>query len=331
MTATVCKNPAMTSSVVVLAVAPVVGFDAAIPPLVFGQARNPDGDPLYDVSICTVDGAPTTTTMGYGLVPHGDASLLAGADTVVVPGTKVTGPRSDGRLSAELTAALAHVRPGTRLVSICTGAFVLAAAGLLDGRPATTHWRYAEDFRRLFPRVLLDENVLFVDDGDVLSSAGLAAGIDLCLHIVRRDHGAEVANAVARHCVVPPWRDGGQAQYIDRPVPAEDDASTAATRAWAVQHLDRPLDIARLARHARMSERTFNRRFRDETGQSPGVWITAQRVELARHLLETTELPVDTVARKAGLGTGANLRNHLRSSVGVSPLAYRRTFRGRPA
>jgi transcriptional regulator GlxA family with amidase domain len=162
-----------------------------------------------------------------------------------------------------------------------------------------------------------------------LTSAGLAAGIDLCLHIVRRDHGAEVANAVARHCVVPPWRDGGQAQFIDRPVPADAGVSTASARAWALAHLDGAVDIAGLARRVRMSERTFNRRFREETGLAPGAWLTAQRVEHARHLLETTDLAVDLVARRAGLGTGANLRNHLRASVGVSPLAYRRTFRGR--
>jgi transcriptional regulator GlxA family with amidase domain len=321
----------MTHRVVVLAVAPVVGFDAAIAPMVFSEARDANGRALYDVRMATIDGAATTTSRGYGLVPHGGAELLARADTVIVPGTQVPGPRYDGVLDEPLRTALAHIRPTTRLVSICTGAFVLAAAGLLDGRPATTHWSYADDFRRLYPQVELDENVLFVDDGDLLTSAGLAAGIDLCLHIVRRDHGAEVANAVARHCVVPPWRDGGQAQYIDRPVPADDDDSTAGARAWALQHLAGAIDVARLARRARMSERTFNRRFRDETGLSPGAWLTAQRVELARHLLETTDLAVDAVAHRAGLGTGTNLRNHLRTALGVSPLAYRRTFRGQSA
>ncbi len=326
-----CNNPAMTHRVVVLLVAPVVGFDAAIAPLVFSEARDAAGRSLYDVRVCTIDGAATTTTGGYGLIPHGGAELLARADTVLIPGTRVRGPRTDGELDPDLRAALGRVRPGARLVSICTGAFVLAAAGRLDGRPATTHWAYSEDFRRLYPRVDLDENVLFVDDGDVLTSAGLAAGIDLCLHIVRRDHGVEVANAVARHCVVPPWRDGGQAQYIDRPLPAEDGDSTAGPRAWALEHLDSAIGVAALARRARMSERTFNRRFRDETGQSPGAWLAAQRIEFARRLLETTELPVDVVAQRAGLGTGTNLRNHLRNTLGVSPGAYRRTFRGRSA
>jgi transcriptional regulator GlxA family with amidase domain len=175
--------------------------------------------------------------------------------------------------------------------------------------------------------VCLDENLLFIDDGDVLTSAGLAAGIDLCLHLIRRDHGSAVANAVARYCVVPPWRDGGQAQFIERPVPAADEQSTAYAREWALAHLDQPLDVARLAAEARMSVRTFNRRFREETGHSPGAWLIEQRVDHARHLLEATDLPIDEVARRSGLGSGASLRQHLRAAVGVAPLAYRRTFR----
>jgi transcriptional regulator GlxA family with amidase domain len=231
-------------------------------------------------------------------------------------------------LEADVRAAFAAIRPGTRLVSICTGAFALAAAGLQDGRPATTHWAHADTFRRLFPAVHLDENLLFVDDGEVLTSAGLAAGIDLCLHLIRRDHGVAVANHVARQCVVPPWRAGGQAQFIERPVPAADHDSTAAAREWAAHHLDEPIDVARLAAQARMSIRTFNRRFREETGQSPGAWLLAQRLARAQHLLETSDAPVEEVAGRAGLGSGASLRQHLRATVGVSPLAYRRTFRG---
>jgi transcriptional regulator GlxA family with amidase domain len=230
-------------------------------------------------------------------------------------------------LEPDVALALASIRPGTRLVSICTGAFVLAATGVLDGRPATTHWRFADALRALHPAVLLDENVLFVDDGDVLTSAGLAAGIDLCLHIIRRDHGTSVANDVARYCVVPPWREGGQAQFIERQSPA-DHASTAATRQWALGHMDEPLSIEQLARHARMSERTFCRRFREETGQSPGAWVRARRVELARELLETQDLPVDEVARRAGLGSGGNLRHHLRRGLGMSPSSYRKVFQG---
>jgi len=186
-------------------------------------------------------------------------------------------------------------------MSICTGAFVLGAAGLLDGRPATTHWAYTDEFRRLYPQVRLDENVLFVDDGDILTSAGLAAGIDLCLHVIRRDYGAAAANRVARYCLVPPWREGGQAQFIEHPVPHSDHATTAAARAWALEHLHQHIGVAQLAARARMSVRTFNRRFRDETGTSPGAWLIEQRVNHARHLLEATVLPVDAVARRAGL------------------------------
>ena len=217
-------------------------------------------------------------------------------------------------------------RSGTRMVSICTGAFVLAAAGTLSGRPATTHWKHADDLAALYPDVLLDADVLFTDDGDVLTSAGLSAGVDLSLHLIRRDHGSEVANRVARYCVVPPWRDGGQAQYIERQVPTRPDESTAEARAWALEHLE--ADVPTLARRAGMSLRTFARRFREETGQSPGAWLIQQRVRHAQHLLEETDLGIDTVASRAGMGTAASLRTHLRTHAGVSPAAYRRTFRG---
>jgi transcriptional regulator GlxA family with amidase domain len=261
------------------------------------------------------------------MVPDHDASILAEADTVIIPGTRVVGPRKQGVLPPEIGKALATIPSHARIMSICTGAFVLGAAGLLDGRPATTHWAHADEFRELYPNVLLNENVLFVDDGDVLTSAGLGAGVDLCLHIVRRDHGTEVANRAARYCVVPPWREGGQSQYIDRHVPESGTEGTAPTRAWALHRLGDPLDLAALAEHARMSVRTFSRRFRAETGMSPGSWLTQQRIEHARHLLETTDLAVDTVAEQAGLGTGASLRQHMRAALGVSPLAYRKTFR----
>jgi transcriptional regulator GlxA family with amidase domain len=265
------------------------------------------------------------------MVAQAGPEALVSADTVVIPGTRYPPARVDGVLPPETSAALASIRPGTRLVSICTGAFVLAAAGLLDGRRATTHWKFADDLRRLHPRIVVDENVLFVDDGQeprVLTSAGLAAGIDLCLHIIRSDHGARVANAVARYCVVPPWREGGQAQFIDRQVPSADGLSTAATRAWALDHLDEELTVQRLARHAKMSARTFNRRFREETGEAPGAWVRSRRVARARELLESHDLPIDEVARLSGLGSGGNLRHHLRRGVGMSPSSYRRVYRG---
>jgi transcriptional regulator GlxA family with amidase domain len=313
--------------VVVLLLEPVIGYDAVIPPQVFGEAEGPDGAPLYDVTMASLDGRPVTASLGYAITPHGDASLLATADTVVVPGTKIPGPRFGGTIPDDLAAALASIRPGTRLVSICTGAFVLGSAGLLDGRPATTHWKYAEELVRLYPTVELDEAVLFTDDGDVLTSAGLSAGVDLCLHLIRRDHGTEIANRVARHLVVPPWRDGGQAQFIERQVPERPEQSTAPARAWALERLEEPLRVPDLARAAGMSVRTFTRRFRAETGESPTAWLIRQRVHHAQRLLESTDLPVDAVADRAGLGSAASLRAHLRTQAGVSPTAYRRTFR----
>jgi transcriptional regulator GlxA family with amidase domain len=260
--------------VAVLLLPPVVGFDAAIAPTLFSNATDADGNALYDVVMCALTPGPVAATTGFDLLPAAGPEALATADTVVIPGTRFPSARTEGVLTPEASEALARIRPGTRLVSICTGAFILAAAGLLDGRPATTHWKFAGDMRRLHPEVLLDENVLFVDDGDVLTSAGLAAGIDLCLHIIRSDYGAQVANAVARYCVVPPWREGGQSQYIDRHVPEPGSEGTAPTRAWALRRLDTPLDLAALAGHARMSVRTFSRRFRAETGMSPGNWLT---------------------------------------------------------
>lgn len=311
---------------VVLAVPPVVGYDLNIAPLVFGSATGAHGEPLYDVRVCGVDAAPVPTTGGYTMVPGHGPEALDSADTVLVPGTRSHGPRTDGTLGPALAAALRRIPCGARIMSICTGSFVLAAAGLLDDRRATTHWAHSARFRALFPNVMLDDGALYVDDGDVLTSAGLAAGMDLCLHVIRRDHGTEVANQVARYCVVPPWRDGGQAQFIERPVPESGGGSTAATRAWALERLGSPLSLASLAAHARMSPRTFSRRFRAETGLAPGGWLIQQRVQHARRLLETTDLSVDEVAAESGLGSGATLRHHLGGLLGVAPLAYRRTF-----
>ncbi len=322
------------SVVAVLALDHLVPFDLGTATQVLGTARDAEGHRLYDVRVCTVGSRPIRTEAGFQVVPEHGLEVLEGADTLVVPGIHGGPPMSDGTLDpAVLTALHRFARAGGRLVSICTGAFVLAAAGLLDDRPATTHWRHADQFRALYPRVRLDPGVLFVDDEDILTSAGVGAGIDLCLHVVRRDHGAEVANSVARRCVVPPWRDGGQSQFIERPMPSVDGVTTEPTRAWMLGRLGEPLDLAAMAVQARMSVRTFTRRFREETGMSPLAWLVRQRIERARHLLEETDLPVDRVARDAGFGTPASMRQHLRETVGVSPLAYRRTFRGsaRPA
>ncbi|MFJ3593627.1 GlxA family transcriptional regulator [Streptomyces sp. NPDC090231] len=310
--------------VVVLALDGVYPFELGIPSRVFGAAEG-----RYEVVTCTVDGLPVRTNSDFSVTVERGPEALTTADTVVIP------PFDTSLLTREVPpsvkAALAFVPKGTRIVSICTGAFVLAAVGLLDGRPATTHWALASAFRERFPHIALDPDVLFVDDGDVLTSAGAASGVDVCLHLVRKDHGSDIANRVARACVVPPWRDGGQAQYIDHPVPETSSNGTASTRQWALEHLHEPLSLAGLADHARMSLRTFARRFGEEVGVSPGRWLIQQRVVRARQLLESTDLPVDDIAARVGFGTGTSLRQHLHAVIGVSPLAYRRTFRGVPA
>ncbi|MFI5822034.1 GlxA family transcriptional regulator [Streptomyces rishiriensis] len=305
--------------VVVLALDGVYPFELGIPARIFGAA-----DDHYEVLTCTVDGGPVRTNADFTIgVEHG-REVLATADTVVI--APVAPDRVAQDLPDAVAEALALIRPEARIVSICTAAFVLAAAGLLDGRRATTHWHMTDLFRRMHPQVELDPDVLFVDDGRVLTSAGAASGVDVCLHIVRKDQGSELANQVARRCVVPPFRDGGQAQYIEQPVPEAGAAGTAATRSWALERLHEPLALADLAAHARMSLRTFARRFHDEVGLSPGRWLIQQRVAHARHLLEASDLPVDQIAARVGFATGASLRQHLHTAIGVSPQAYRRTF-----
>jgi transcriptional regulator GlxA family with amidase domain len=306
--------------VAVLALDGVYPFDLGMPSRIFGEA-----DGQYEVRTCSADGQPVTTSADFEIAVRHGPEILRTADTTVIPA--FTPERAAPDLEPPVVAALSQLRPGSRIMSICTGAFVLAAAGLLDGRPATTHWMLAGHFRRWFPRVRLDPGVLFVDDGDVLTSAGAASGLDLCLHVLRRDHGSRLANQVARRCVVPPWRDGGQAQYIEQPLPLQPGLSTSATRRWALDSLHLPLTLADLAGNAQMSLRTFTRRFRDETGQSPGQWLVRQRVSRARELLEATDLTVDQVAAKAGFATATSLRQHMHAAIGVAPLAYRRTFR----
>ncbi len=315
--------------VVVLALDGLLPFEFGIPHRIFGRARDAEGRRLYEVVTCSVrPPGPVRTDSDFAVLVENGPEALATADTLIVPTSYELGPvYEEGRLTDELAAALAHLRPGTRLMAICTGGYVLAAAGCLDGRRATTHWAEAEHFQRLFPRIKVDADVLFIDDGDVLTSAGVAAGIDLCLHTVRRDHGAAVANEVARHTVVPPHRDGGQAQYIQRPVPESQLATTAAARAWALERLHEPIQLRDMAEQESMSVRTFTRRFREEAGVSPGQWLTQQRVERARQLLESSDLSIDQVARDAGFGTAQSMRQHLQAALGVTPTAYRRTFR----
>lgn len=312
---------------VVAAVSPGVNlFEMAVAAEVFGLERPEVGVEWYDFAIASVGSQPVPVGGGATLTPTAGLDDVAHAGTVVVPNASPVAPATSPEMLDALRAAHAN---GARVVSFCSGAFALAEAGLLDGRPATTHWVFADDFAARFPEVRLQGNVLFVDDGDVLTAAGTAAAIDLSLHIVRRDHGADVANTVARRMVVPPHRDGGQAQFVLQPVvdscdPADD---LAPVLEWALAHLREPLTVDLLAARALMSPRTFARRFQAAVGTTPLQWVLRQRVHRAQELLETTDLPLDRIAEESGLGTAANLRLHLRRVAQTSPSAYRRTFR----
>ncbi|MGM7648160.1 GlxA family transcriptional regulator [Nocardia sp. JW2] len=314
--------------VAVLARTGVMPMELGIVHQIFGSARSADGERLYEVLTCAIEPGLVRTDADFAVaVEHGSATL-ANADTIVVPASheldEVSDPAQD-EIAEQLRLARAA---GRRIASICTGAFVLARAGLLDGRRATTHWLSADRFRAAFPAVRIDAAVLFTEDDGIFTAAGEAAGIDLCLHLIRTDHGAAVAGDVARRTVVPPYREGGQAQFIDLPLPAEDESTTSRARVWALNHLDRPLTLRVLAERAAMSPRTFTRRFRRETGMSPGAWLAAQRLIRARQLLEQTTLTVDQIAERAGFGTGASLRQHFARTLGTSPSAYRATFHG---
>jgi transcriptional regulator GlxA family with amidase domain len=300
-------------------------FELSVPCEVFGLDRSELVDPWYEFFVASTVPGPLPTGVGFTIETPFGLDDLRRADTVIIPAH-----HKDGDPPEELLDALraAH-RRGARVVSFCSGAFVLAASGLLDGRRATTHWMHADELRRRWPSVEVDPRVLYVDAGDgIYTSAGTAAGIDLCLHLVRLDHGAEVANAVARRMVVPPHRDGGQAQYVDLPVPtqAEDDPS-GDTLGWMLEHLDEPMTVDELAARSLMSPRTFARRFRAVTGTTPHQWLLSQRILFAQRMLETGDDPIELIASRAGFGSAANLRHHFAREVAASPLAYRRTFR----
>lgn len=309
--------------IAVLAQDHVYPFELGIPARVFTAA-----DAGYEVRVCSADGNPVVTNAGFRITPEHGSEILAIADTVIIA------PVDAYHLSREVTpavrAALGSVRDDARIVSICTGGFTLAAAGMLDGRRATTHWECAPLFRSWFPGIDLEENVLFVHDSGIHTSAGAAAGIDLCLDLVRADHGARAANRAARRCVVSPFREGGQAQFIERAVADSPDTSTGLVREWALAHLDEKITVADLASLAHMSERTLVRRFTDETGIAPRRWLTLQRLARARELLEESELSIEEIAAAVGYATATSLRNHLTAEVGLAPAAYRRTFH-RPA
>lgn len=300
-------------------------FEFAVPCEVFGVDRADLVDPWYELRLCAAEPGPLRTTMGLRVeTPYGLDDLLT-ADTIVLPAcARVTQRQPPAALLDVLRRAHAA---GVRIASICSGAYLLAAAGLLDGRRATTHWMNAVDFAHRFPGVRLDPTVLYIDDGDVLTSAGTGSAIDLCLHLVRLDHGAAVANEVARRMVVPPHRDGGQAQFA-RPVAGQETRSDLApVLEWARHRLHRPLTVAELARKAHMSPRTFARRFRDGLGTSPLRWLVEQRVRLAQELLETTDEPVERIAGRTGFGTAVSMRQHFHRIAGVSPQTYRHVFR----
>jgi len=267
--------------VVALCLDGVVAFDLAAPAQAFSTATRGPGEPAYEFSTCSLDGRPLRSTTGFGVVPQGDLSLLRSADTVVVPASLAVFSEPPEDALGGLRAAAER---GARVISVCTGAFALAHAGLLDGRRATTHWAFAEEMARRFPAVEVDAAALYVDEGQVMTSAGLSAGIDLCLHVIREDCGAAVGEQVARHMVAAPHREGGQAQFIERPA-VTPTGSLEPTRRWATERLHEPLDVAAMARHANVSPRTFARRFREETGTTPLQWLLNQRVLEARRLL----------------------------------------------
>ena len=309
-------------TVAVLALDTVVPFDLATPIEVFDRTRLPGGRPGYRVVVCAE--RPTVTTGVFDIAVPWRLDVLADAETVIVPGVTDPGAAAPAPVLDALRAAEAR---GTRIASICGGAFTLAAAGLLDGRRATTHWVAAAQLAARYPRVQVDPNVLYVDNGQILTSAGAAAGLDLCLHLVRTDHGAAVAADAARLSVMPLERAGGQAQFIAHEPPAPDGTTLEPLLTWMRQNAGRDLALADIARHAGMSVRTLNRRFRDQVGTTPLRWLHRIRVHQAQHLLETTAHPVDRVATQVGFGSVTAFRDRFRRITGTSPQAYRRSFR----
>jgi transcriptional regulator GlxA family with amidase domain len=313
-------------TVAVLALDGVVPFDLSVPVEVFGRARLPGGRPAYRVLVCgplaEVEAGAFAMRVRHGL------DALASADTVVVPGlADVTQPMSTEALEALRAAAAA----GTRIASICSGAFVLAATGLLDGLRATTHWLGAAELAARYPKITVDPDVLFVDNGQLLTSAGAAAGLDLCLHLVRRDHGSAVAAEAARYSVMPLERDGGQAQFITHEPPPPDGASLQPLLAWLEENAHRELTLDQLARQAALSPRTLSRRFREQTGTTPLQWLHRARLRRAQYLLETTGHSVERIAGQVGFGSATTFRDRFKRLVGTSPAAYRRAFQGSSA
>jgi len=317
-------STAATETVAVVAFDGISPFHLSVPCMVFGEDRTEAGAPRFRVQVCAPEPGELRTNAGFSLVvPHG-LEAIRRARIVVVPSWRDDCSAAPPELVRALQAA--H-RRGATVMGLCLGAFVLAEAGLLDGRPATTHWKLAPAFAKQYPKVKLQPEVLYVDDGNVLTSAGTAAGIDCCLHLLRVRYGAETANRAARRMVVAPHRQGGQAQYIEQPVPATAERDRLAPLLeWLGRHLDRPHELDDLARRALMSRRNFTRRFRESTGTTVGQWVQNQRLALAQRLLETTDHPVERVATGAGFGSAVSLRKHFLSAFKVSPTAYRQQF-----
>ncbi|MEX5236157.1 helix-turn-helix domain-containing protein [Kocuria arenosa] len=312
----------MISNVAVIVFDEVSPFELGVACEAWAIDRSADGLPVMDFAVCSPDGGPVRTIAGFDVAVHHGLDRVAEADLVVLPAMS-----RDIPVPAEVIHALraAHDR-GARLLSICSGAFVLGAAGLLDGRRCTTHWMHTAELAERFPAAQVVPEVLYVEDGTILTSAGTAAGLDACLHLWRQEFGSAAANTVARRMVVPPQRQGGQAQFIKDPVPEHRAETLDPLLTWIVGHLDEPLDVDALARRAAMSPRTFARRFRDETGTTPHAWITARRLHRAEQLLEETDLPVERIATDVGFGNAATLRHHFTRIRRLSPQQYRRRF-----
>ncbi|MFD7656433.1 helix-turn-helix domain-containing protein [Actinosynnema sp. NPDC059797] len=313
----------MLRTVAALVIDGLAPFEFGVLCEVFGIDRTEEGVPPIEFRVCGERaGVPVRTNVGASLTPDHGLDAVEGADLVAVSAAKIRDEYPPAVLDALRRAHAA----GSTLLSVCSGAFALGATGLLDDRRCTTHWRYAADLARRFPRARVDPDVLFVDEGDIVTSAGTAAGIDACLHLVRRELGSAATAAIARRMVVAPQRDGGQRQFIEAPAPAQRADSLQPLLAWLEERLTDEHTVASLAERATMSERTFARRFAAETGTTPHRWLTTQRVLRARRLLEETELTVEDVAHRCGFGTAALLRHHFTAAVGVSPKDYRRTF-----
>ncbi|MFC0397686.1 GlxA family transcriptional regulator [Paraburkholderia rhizosphaerae] len=317
----------MSHTVAVIAYEGISAFHLSVPCIVFGDDLLKLGVPRYSVILCAEKPGPIPTMSDFDIDIRRDLTALENAHTVIMPAWRDTAdPPSQALLNA-LRAA--HAR-GCRVVGLCLGSFVLAQAGLLDGRKASTHWAWAEEFKATYPQVELDQKALYVEDGNILTSAGTAAAIDCCLHLVRRDHGAEIANRVARRLVVAPHRHGGQAQYIEKPLPGSEGRDPLSTTlAWTLEHLDEPHSLESLAARARMSVRSFTRHFRKKTGTTLTQWLLNHRLQRAQRLLETGNCSIDVVAETAGFSSTVTFRQHFTQAFSIPPAAYRKQFQSR--